>query len=295
MPAWRDIEEKRAITLRHVVSHRSGLADDDTATPIYAAANCVDYALAAPVVEPPGTRYRYNNRAANLISGVVEAASGQKLHNYLGEHVFKPMGLGTFDWQLDPSGTPYAMTGFIGTGSQLAQIGELLAAGGRSRHGAAVLNPALVARHARATAADGEKPTDGIFWSAASPSGVMIIDAEAVERLSPTIAPETRLWLNARVGQTFSPPQALVDALHVNLPKEIYRKDAPQLVKGLRYESRPGYGYMHTGDSGQFLIIAPEKRLVVARMIDQTVTRENPRAYTFLELGDLVANLAKTI
>ncbi len=45
------------------------------------------------LVAPPGTRYSYSSYGFNLISAVVEGASGQQFLAYMSRHVFKPLGM----------------------------------------------------------------------------------------------------------------------------------------------------------------------------------------------------------
>lgn len=295
LPVWANDPAKKLITLRQVVSHTTGLADDATAMPVYDAKNCVEYALAAPVAEPAGKVFLYNNRAANLVSGIVQAASGLKLDAYLNKHIFGPMGIRQADWQSDPSGTPYAMTGFVPTGDELAAIGEMLVAGGVARNGKRVLDAATVARYVRPIAAAGAAPTDGIFWFDAQPSGGFVIDDAGIAKLSPRIAPETTTWLRSNIGKRYAPPQTLVEALRAALPKEVYSKDVRLIVDDLTYEEQPSFGYFHSGDSGQYLVMVPEKRLVIARMIDQPVAQQDARARVFLDFKDKAAAYAKSL
>ena len=44
-----------------------------------------------PLVAPPGTRYSYSTYGFNLISAVVEGASGQQFLAYMSRHVFQPL------------------------------------------------------------------------------------------------------------------------------------------------------------------------------------------------------------
>ena len=46
-----------------------------------------------PLVAPPGTRYSYSSYGFNLISAVVEGASGEPFLVYMSRHVFKPLGM----------------------------------------------------------------------------------------------------------------------------------------------------------------------------------------------------------
>src|SRR5215467_14187956 len=46
-----------------------------------------------PLVSPPGTKFNYSSYGYNLLSAVVESASGQNFLTYMQEHVFASLGL----------------------------------------------------------------------------------------------------------------------------------------------------------------------------------------------------------
>jgi CubicO group peptidase (beta-lactamase class C family) len=46
-----------------------------------------------PLVAPPGTKFSYSSYGFNLISAVVQKASGENFLSYMREHVFTPLGL----------------------------------------------------------------------------------------------------------------------------------------------------------------------------------------------------------
>src|SRR5262249_41207844 len=75
-PKWKQ-SGKKAITIRHLLTQRSGLATRRTTEDIYSQRNFVRYALAAPLESLPGEHWVYNNRAMNLLAGVVQRASGE--------------------------------------------------------------------------------------------------------------------------------------------------------------------------------------------------------------------------
>ncbi|HWC72918.1 MAG TPA: serine hydrolase domain-containing protein [Gemmatimonadales bacterium] len=45
------------------------------------------------LVAPPGTRFSYSSYGFNLISAVIEGASGEQFLTYMSRHVFKPLGM----------------------------------------------------------------------------------------------------------------------------------------------------------------------------------------------------------
>jgi len=46
-----------------------------------------------PLIAPPGTKYSYSSYGFNLISAVVEGASGEQFLTYMRRHVFAPLGM----------------------------------------------------------------------------------------------------------------------------------------------------------------------------------------------------------
>jgi CubicO group peptidase (beta-lactamase class C family) len=70
-PEWNQ-GRKRQITLRHLMDHTSGLQDHPTTNlEIYPSPDFVKLALAAELENEPGTRFKYSNKAVNLLTGVV--------------------------------------------------------------------------------------------------------------------------------------------------------------------------------------------------------------------------------
>src|SRR5690606_13701260 len=72
-PEWRDGVKSR-ITIRHLLDHTSGLRTDQGTGEIYASPDFVRLALDAEVTSEPGTVFFYNNKAVNLLAGIVERA-----------------------------------------------------------------------------------------------------------------------------------------------------------------------------------------------------------------------------
>ena len=128
-PEWNQ-GRKASITIRHLLTHRSGLQSDRVTTEIYRAPDFVQLALAAELTEDPGATFRYNNKACNLLAGLVEKISGKRLDLFLGEELFAPLGITDWTWSLDRAGNPHAMSGLQVRPSDLLKIGQLMLSGG---------------------------------------------------------------------------------------------------------------------------------------------------------------------
>jgi len=90
------------ITLRDLAQMQSGLvtfddvpefADSYIADPslAFTPAELLGYVLDKPLQFPPGTQYQYSNTNTVLLGLVVEKQSGQKLPDYISEHILAPL------------------------------------------------------------------------------------------------------------------------------------------------------------------------------------------------------------
>jgi len=87
-------EDKRAIAVRHLLTHTAGLinytGDDYERT---SREEMARIALGAPLRFPPGERYAYSNAGYSLAAAIVEMAAGQGYEAYVREHLFEPAGI----------------------------------------------------------------------------------------------------------------------------------------------------------------------------------------------------------
>lgn len=141
-PDW-DEPPRSTITLRHLLTHSTGLAAEAHTGLVYQAPDVVRLALLADVVGQPGVDFVYNNQATNLLAGVVEAAAGEPLHDYLAARLFAPLGITEWAWTKDPLGHAHGMSGLALTALDLARIGQLMLDRG-TWDGRALLDPAWV-------------------------------------------------------------------------------------------------------------------------------------------------------
>lgn len=135
------------------------------------------------LVAPPGTRFSYSSYGFNLISAVVEGASGEQFLTYMASHVFKPLGMTstapdkndslipnrTRFYQRDSSGTfvvaptvdnsyKWGGGGFLSTAEDLVRFGSAHLQPGWLKAG--TLELLLTSQHTSA----GEATGYGIGW-----------------------------------------------------------------------------------------------------------------------------------
>ncbi len=107
------------VTIRQILSHTSGYQDywpeDYLMTPMMrpeSAQAILDTWAKKPLDFEPGTKWQYSNTNFVIAGLIVEKVSGQKLFDFLGEHIFHPLGMKSV-WNSDetklttPDATPY--------------------------------------------------------------------------------------------------------------------------------------------------------------------------------------------
>jgi CubicO group peptidase (beta-lactamase class C family)/predicted esterase len=96
LPAYAD-----AITLRHLLTHSSGLIDYEDVMAADTKAQLHDLDVLhlletqTKTYFAPGTSYRYSNSGYALLALIVEKASGQTFANFLHDRIFMPLGMRT--------------------------------------------------------------------------------------------------------------------------------------------------------------------------------------------------------
>ena len=90
-------EDKRSITVRQLVEHRSGLSGyHDGALgdfEVIDQSEALGRILGSRLLSRPGSRYRYSNSGYTLLAVIIERASGLSYVDYLRGRVFGPSGM----------------------------------------------------------------------------------------------------------------------------------------------------------------------------------------------------------
>ncbi len=290
-PEWKQ-GKKKTITVRHLLNHTSGLQADRTTEEIYASPDFVQLALAAELSADPGTAFFYNNKAANLLAGVVERASGSKLDDYLREQVFAPLGITEVDWTRDAAGNPHAMSGLQIGAMDLAKLGQLMLDRGASPGGARVLSETWI--DACTQPGQPHVARCGLLWWLIPEWRKCVIDDSVVDA-----------WRKGGVDAAFIDKVAPVvnreldrEAFFAEL-KRVFPDD-PELAtwhkttwqSGLpdgKVIAGPTIGFSADGYLGQSLVVLLRPRLVAVRQIRSDSHRGNDD--NFQNFVDMVAAL----
>ncbi|MDN3028963.1 serine hydrolase domain-containing protein [Streptomyces sp. S.PB5] len=87
-------EDKRGITIEHLLTHTSGLVEGlgDDYDPL-SREELVRRALRSQLRSTPGKEFHYSNTGYSLLAAVVEEASGETYEQFLARHLFTPAGM----------------------------------------------------------------------------------------------------------------------------------------------------------------------------------------------------------
>ncbi len=98
------------ITVRDLMLHTAGLShrssqlyrDLQVRSRSIPMSRFIQNIVAAPLMEDPGTRYRYS-AASTVLGGLVEVWSGQPLDEFLRERILEPLGMHETSWWVEPA------------------------------------------------------------------------------------------------------------------------------------------------------------------------------------------------
>jgi len=188
---------KAAITVEHLLTMTSGLAADgphDIDEIADTGASWVDGPLAAPLRNPPGTAFEYNNGAAHVLGAMLAAATRKPLASFAEERLFAPLGIRSYRWPRDPEGNSLGYGHLELCPRDAARLGELYLCGGKAR-GVRVLDGAYV-EAATTAATQGGQPEDcayGYLWWIGSVGGRRVFFAGGFGGQYVTVVPELEL------------------------------------------------------------------------------------------------------
>lgn len=123
---------KEEITLQNLLTMTAGfdardsyLYDWEGLEEMHDTDDWVKYMLNLPMVEEPGTRFEYTNGVSHLLSAVITETTGMNADEFAEEHLFEPLGITDYGWNIDPTGINWGYSGLYLTPHDMAKIGYL--------------------------------------------------------------------------------------------------------------------------------------------------------------------------
>ena len=129
-------EGKDGITLRHVLTMRTGLEWDELSTDYRQAANPVvalatspnwlQFVMDLPFVDSPGTAWVYNSGVSMLMAGVLDHTLQRSAEDFAAEHLFARIGITDWSWSSGPHGLTNSGWGLQLRPRDMATIGQMV-------------------------------------------------------------------------------------------------------------------------------------------------------------------------
>jgi len=90
------LQVNEPVTVRHMLTHASGLTCDARTVPIFSRTlppSLAELTARTYSVRKPGEKYEYCNAAYGILGYLIEQVSGEEYESYIVEHVLKPLGI----------------------------------------------------------------------------------------------------------------------------------------------------------------------------------------------------------
>jgi CubicO group peptidase (beta-lactamase class C family) len=120
---------KREITLHHVLTMETGLDfdnDEHTEKLFNYSGNSLEYVLHKPLVFLPGTDWYYGDGNPQLLSGVIQKATGMSEEEFAVQNLFGPLGITRYRWERHGDGLTFGAFGLWLKPRDMAKIGKLM-------------------------------------------------------------------------------------------------------------------------------------------------------------------------
>ena len=132
--AFDDDVRKRGITLRHLLTMRSGIEFGNRGYTldllVDAPRNQAKQILKKPLHAIPGEKFIYKDVDPQLISAAIQSRSNMTLEEIAKRHIFDPLGITDYFWQSNVDGESLGPNGLFLRARDRGKIGELILRGG---------------------------------------------------------------------------------------------------------------------------------------------------------------------
>jgi CubicO group peptidase (beta-lactamase class C family) len=296
-PEWKQ-GNKAKITVRMLLNHTSGLQNvGNTTVEIYPAPDGFQLALAAELSDPPGTKFSYNNKAMNLIAGVIEKAAGEPMDVYIAKELLAPMGIDAAPWgERDKAGHPFAMSGWMATPEEAGKIGELVMAQGRW-HDKQLIDAAYMQQ--MVSQSTPLYPYYGLLWWLRS--GDVRLSAGGLDKAR---AAGVDTAIIDKLAKAVGKPYASTDdfAIHglpaLGIDLQTFREQLKthHIASATLFQPSPIVAWEANGYLGNYVVIVPKAHLVAIRQITSRddVNPEQPWPNGYEDFTHRVVELARS-
>jgi CubicO group peptidase (beta-lactamase class C family) len=130
-------DNKKAITVQHLLNMTSGLAWDEGLGPVRPltelrrSRDWVRFILDSPMANQPGETFHYNSGNSHLLSALITRLTGRSAEDFARSRLFGPLGIADYVWPKDPMGQSYGGWGLSLKPRDMAKLGYLYLRHGR--------------------------------------------------------------------------------------------------------------------------------------------------------------------
>ena len=271
-PEWKQ-GLKADVTVRMLLDHTSGLQNVPMAPEeIYPAPDIIQLALAADLDSAPGEAFSYNNKAVNLLAGIIREASGEPMDVFFRDGLFRAMDIHPGPWEKDRTGHPYAMSGLPLTATDAAKIGQLVLDRGRWEGRQLVPADYIDAM----LAASPRQSGCGLLWWRRTAWTRIHVAGDAAGRMRDKgVADEVAAKFEALQDRTFDSEAAFLDAISgafgASAAEAWNMEVKPKISPTAFIDSQDGpvVAFEAEGYLGQYIEVVPGARLVAVRQIGE--------------------------
>jgi len=134
VPEWRGPKDpRREIEVEHLMRMTTGLALDETnsgfdpSSLMYLHDDMAGFAVDAPLIAPPGTRWAYSSATTQILARIIRDATGgpEQTLAYAWRELFNPLGMRHVTLQFDASGTLQGSANMLASARDWAKFGLL--------------------------------------------------------------------------------------------------------------------------------------------------------------------------
>lgn len=140
LPEASKYADKRGVTLKHLLTMRSGidfrndgLSGQTQALLRQIPDNSVEFVLSLPVEAAPGAKFRYTDGSPHLVSAMLQRATGKPLRDWAWEVLFSKLSITHLNWIQYRDGVTLGGFGILTTPRELAKFGQLVLNDGKWR------------------------------------------------------------------------------------------------------------------------------------------------------------------
>lgn len=134
IPEWRGATDpRREIEVEHLMRMTTGLALDETnsgfdpSNQMYLYRDMAGFAVTAPMIAPPGTRWRYSSATTQLLARIIRDAVGgpEQTLAFAWRELFNPLGMRNVTLEFDAGGTLQGSANMLASARDWARFGLL--------------------------------------------------------------------------------------------------------------------------------------------------------------------------